>query len=102
MRRATGALGGPASRRPDPLSEASRPPLSDASPRSETVPAVPVDGFGSHTAVWRPPSSYAAQVPRTDRASRLIAADPEHVYAALVDPGALSVWLAPQGMTARF
>ncbi len=39
---------------------------------------------------------------RTDTASRVIAADPERVYAALVDPDALAVWLPPQGMTARF
>jgi uncharacterized protein YndB with AHSA1/START domain len=39
---------------------------------------------------------------RTDTASRVIAASPDQVYAALVDPEALSVWLAPSGMTARF
>ena len=41
-------------------------------------------------------------MPRTDRASRIIAARPEQVYAALVDPEALAVWLPPRGMTARF
>lgn len=32
----------------------------------------------------------------------MIAAPPERVYAALVDPGALSVWLPPDGMTGSF
>ena len=39
---------------------------------------------------------------RTDSASRVISAPPELVYAALVDPEALSVWLPPTGMTGRF
>jgi uncharacterized protein YndB with AHSA1/START domain len=41
-------------------------------------------------------------VPRTDAASRVIAAPPAHVYAALVDREALMAWLPPDGMTARF
>src|ERR1700753_1367891 len=41
-------------------------------------------------------------MPRTDRASRLIAASPQRVWAALVDPGALLAWLPPGGMTGRF
>jgi len=41
-------------------------------------------------------------MPRTDRASRVIAASPERVWAALVDPGALTAWLPPGGMTGRF
>src|SRR5207247_2793799 len=41
-------------------------------------------------------------MPRTDRASRVIAAPPERVWAALVDPGALVAWLPPKGMTGRF
>ena len=41
-------------------------------------------------------------MPRTDRASRSIAAPPERVFAAFVDPDALTAWLAPQGMTAWF
>jgi uncharacterized protein YndB with AHSA1/START domain len=41
-------------------------------------------------------------MPRTDRASRVIAAPPERVYAAFVDPEALTAWLPPDGMTARF
>ena len=41
-------------------------------------------------------------MPRTDRASRVIAAPPERVYAAFVDPDALTAWLAPQGMAAWF
>jgi uncharacterized protein YndB with AHSA1/START domain len=39
---------------------------------------------------------------RTDSASRVIRADPERVFAALVDPEALAVWLPPSGMTGRF
>src|ERR1700745_1310201 len=41
-------------------------------------------------------------MPRTDRASRVIAAPPERVWAALVDPNALLAWLPPSGMTGRF
>lgn len=41
-------------------------------------------------------------VPRTDTASRVIAAPPERIYSALVDPAALVAWLAPRGMTGRF
>ena len=39
---------------------------------------------------------------RTDSASRVIAAAPEAVYAALVDPDALTAWLPPDGMSGRF
>ncbi|HWO66468.1 MAG TPA: SRPBCC domain-containing protein [Umezawaea sp.] len=41
-------------------------------------------------------------MPRTDAGSRVIAASPERVYAALVDPDALTVWLPPKGMSGRF
>jgi uncharacterized protein YndB with AHSA1/START domain len=41
-------------------------------------------------------------MPRTDKASRVIAAPPERVYAAFIDPEALAAWLPPEGMTARF
>ena len=41
-------------------------------------------------------------MPRTDSASRVIAAPPGQVYAALVDREALTAWLPPDGMTARF
>ena len=41
-------------------------------------------------------------MPRTDRASRVIAAPLERVYAALVDPDALIAWLPPEGMSGRF
>lgn len=41
-------------------------------------------------------------VRRTDTASRVIAAPPERVYAALVDPEALAVWLPPGDMTGTF
>jgi uncharacterized protein YndB with AHSA1/START domain len=40
-------------------------------------------------------------MPRTDTASRVIAAPPAEVYAALVDGEALTAWLPPDGMTAR-
>ena len=41
-------------------------------------------------------------MPRTDTASRVIAAPPERVFEALVDPEALVAWLPPQGMSGRF
>jgi uncharacterized protein YndB with AHSA1/START domain len=41
-------------------------------------------------------------MPRTDRASQVIAAPPERVWAALVDPEALLAWLPPGGMTGSF
>lgn len=39
---------------------------------------------------------------RTDTASRLVAAPPDRVYAALVDPEALLAWLPPEGMSGSF
>ncbi len=41
-------------------------------------------------------------MPRTDVASRVIAAPHQRVYAALVDPEALRAWLPPDGMSGRF
>lgn len=41
-------------------------------------------------------------MPRMDKASRVIAAPPERVWAALVEPEALVAWLPPGGMTGRF
>jgi uncharacterized protein YndB with AHSA1/START domain len=41
-------------------------------------------------------------MPRTDRESRVVAAAPDEVYAALVDPDALVAWLPPEGITGRF
>ena len=41
-------------------------------------------------------------MPRTDTASRFIAAPTAQVYAALVDQEALTAWLPPDGMTGRF
>src|SRR5438046_10704410 len=41
-------------------------------------------------------------MPRTDRASRVMAAAPARVWAALVDPEALTAWLPPGEMTGRF
>jgi uncharacterized protein YndB with AHSA1/START domain len=39
---------------------------------------------------------------RTDAASRVILAPIDRVYAALVDPEALTAWLPPDGMRGRF
>lgn len=39
---------------------------------------------------------------RTDSGSRVIAAAPDSVYAALIDPDALLEWLPPDGMSGRF
>ena len=39
---------------------------------------------------------------RTDTAARLIAASPDRVYEALVEPEALLTWLPPDGMSGRF
>ena len=39
---------------------------------------------------------------RTDTASRVIAAPPDRVYEAVVDPEALTTWLPPDGMSGRF
>jgi uncharacterized protein YndB with AHSA1/START domain len=41
-------------------------------------------------------------MPRTDTASRVIAAPRARVFTALVDQGALEAWLPPDGMTGRF
>lgn len=41
-------------------------------------------------------------MPRTDTASRVIAAPSERVYAAFVDPEALTAWLPPDAMSGRF
>ena len=41
-------------------------------------------------------------MPRTDTASRVIAAPPDRVYAAFVDPEALLAWLPPEDMSGRF
>jgi uncharacterized protein YndB with AHSA1/START domain len=39
---------------------------------------------------------------QTDTGSRVIPAPPDRVYAALVDPEALTAWLPPDGMSGRF
>ncbi len=41
-------------------------------------------------------------MPRTDSVSRVVSADVERVFAALLDPAQLREWLPPQGMTGRF
>ena len=38
---------------------------------------------------------------RTDSAFRVIDAPPDRVFAALLDPQALSMWLPPRGMTGQ-
>lgn len=48
------------------------------------------------------PRPYHVAMARTDTASRLIAAPPDRVYAALIDPDALAEWLPPDGMSGRF
>jgi uncharacterized protein YndB with AHSA1/START domain len=40
-------------------------------------------------------------VPRLDRAVADVAATPDEVYAAFVDPDALATWLPPEGMDAE-
>src|SRR3954447_26715943 len=39
---------------------------------------------------------------RTDTGSRVIPAAADRIYAALIDPDALTSWLPPDGMTGRF
>lgn len=39
---------------------------------------------------------------RTDSAARVVDAPPDRVYAALIDPDALALWLPPDGMTGHF
>ncbi len=41
-------------------------------------------------------------MPRTDTAARVINAPLEKIFSAFVDPKALTIWLPPDGMTARF
>ena len=41
-------------------------------------------------------------MPRTDSASRVVNADLQRVFSALLDPAQLCEWLPPQGMTGRF
>jgi uncharacterized protein YndB with AHSA1/START domain len=38
---------------------------------------------------------------RTDTASRLVRASPDAAYRAFVDPGSLTAWLPPEGMSGR-
>jgi uncharacterized protein YndB with AHSA1/START domain len=43
----------------------------------------------------------STQARRTDTASRIIAAPPQRIYRAFLDPDALVKWLPPEGMTGR-
>jgi uncharacterized protein YndB with AHSA1/START domain len=45
---------------------------------------------------------YGGTMARTDTATRLVAAPPERVFAALVDRAALTAWLPPDGMHGSF
>lgn len=45
---------------------------------------------------------HARTVSRTDTASRIIRAEPERVFAALISADALAQWLPPSGMNGRF
>jgi len=46
--------------------------------------------------------SYHGAMARTETASRVIAAPLDRVFAALVNPEALTAWLPPDGMSGRF
>ena len=59
-------------------------------------------GIGTSALTPQDRRPYDAAMPRTDTASRVIAAPPEKVFAALVDADALLAWLPPSGMTGRF
>jgi uncharacterized protein YndB with AHSA1/START domain len=60
------------------------------------IPPLPDDELRYTAAV------YHRAMPRTDAGSRIIAAPPDRVYAALIDPHALEAWLPPDGMSGRF
>ena len=47
-------------------------------------------------------AAYDGAMSRTDSAARVIAAPPERVFAALLEPDALTEWLPPTGMGGRF
>lgn len=47
-------------------------------------------------------AAYGGVMTRTDAASRVVAAAPDAVFAAMVDPEALVAWLPPTGMSGRF
>jgi uncharacterized protein YndB with AHSA1/START domain len=38
----------------------------------------------------------------TDKTSRVVAAPPERVFSALIDPDSLTAWLPPEGMSGSF
>lgn len=46
--------------------------------------------------------TYGDGMPRTDRASLVIDASAERIYAVMIDPDALAIWLPPSGMTGQF
>jgi len=49
-----------------------------------------------------PNGAHSRSMSRVDSASRVIRAEPDRVFAALVDANALATWLPPHGMTGRF
>jgi uncharacterized protein YndB with AHSA1/START domain len=49
-----------------------------------------------------PAAAYYGAMSRMDSASIIVAAPPERVFAALMDPASLAAWLPPEGMTGRF
>jgi uncharacterized protein YndB with AHSA1/START domain len=55
-------------------------------------------GMNAPDTAWR---RYRPGMGRTDRAELFIAAPREQIYAAMVDPAALEVWLAPDNMRGR-
>jgi uncharacterized protein YndB with AHSA1/START domain len=68
---------------------------------ADRVERRPAGGYGSR-AVCAAAAHTIWAMPRTDRASRVIAAPIVRVFDALVDRDALVAWLPPRGMTARF
>ena len=78
--------------------------LDGDSAQAEELRRVPLSGseFGRNegAAMREPPMTEAREGART-RASRIIKAAPEEVYAAFMDPDVLVAWLPPARMTGR-
>ena len=90
----------------DRLSRSANPSAERAAGRRSESNALSGGAAGrEHLSNWpRSPvsASYHGAMARTDTASRVIAAPPDRVFAALVDPEALTAWLPPDGMSGRF